>query len=89
MAVVVRLQRTGKPKHAHFRVVAIERSRGSSGAPLEVLGHYDPKMEKSRDKVHIKTDRLEHWIKMGAKPSETVSSLIRMSRKAQAKAEAK
>lgn len=83
MAVVVRLQRTGKPKHAHFRVVAIEKNRGPGGVPLEVLGYYDPKMVKARDKIHLKTDRLEHWMKMGARLSGTVSSLVRMSGKAE------
>lgn len=81
MAVVVRLQRTGKPKHAHFRVVAIEKNRGPSGIPLEVLGYYDPKMVKAKDKVHLKMDRLERWVKMGARLSGTVSSLVRLSEK--------
>ncbi|MFH1618905.1 MAG: 30S ribosomal protein S16 [bacterium] len=85
MAVVVRLQRNGKPKHAHYRVVAIEKTRGASGEPLEVLGHYNPKAEKGKDKIILKSERLEYWIKTGAKPSETVASLIKLAGKAEAK----
>jgi len=84
MAVVIRLQRTGKPKHAHYRVVAIEKKRAIGGAPLEVIGNYDPKQEKTKEKVHLKAERYEHWLKNGAKPSETVASLVKMLRKAEA-----
>ena len=38
MAVVIRLQRTGKPKQAYFRVVAIEKGRGAAGKPIGSSG---------------------------------------------------
>lgn len=79
MAVVIRLQRIGKPKQAYFRVVAVEKRRGPHGEPLEILGSYDPRGEKIKDKVRIRQDRVEHWIKNGAKPSETVGSLLRQA----------
>src|SRR5579859_886243 len=53
MAVVIRLQRIGKPKQAHFRVVAIEKRHGPHGKPLEVLGSYNPRIEKAKDKLKI------------------------------------
>jgi small subunit ribosomal protein S16 len=77
MAVVIRLQRTGKPKQAYYRVVAIEKSRGAAGKPLEVIGSYDPRVEIAGKKVQLKADRYEHWIKNGALPSETVETLVR------------
>ena len=76
MSVVIRLQRTGKPKQAYYRLVAIERSRGSTGKPLEVLGSYNPRGETMRDKLVMHRDRYEAWIKNGAKASETVVSLV-------------
>lgn len=87
MAVVIRLQRTGKPKHPHFRVVAIERSRGPHGQPLEVLGHYHPKGEKLKKAV-IDLERIAYWVGKGALPSETVGSLVKAAKKAQPKAAA-
>ncbi len=77
MAVVIRLQRTGKPKQAYYRVVAIEKSRGATGKPLEVIGSYDPRQESAGKKVQLKKDRFDHWVKNGALPSETVSSLVK------------
>jgi len=86
MSVVIRLQRTGKPKQAYYRMVAIERSRGSTAIPLEVLGSYDPRGVNAAKKVVVKQDRYDAWLKNGALPSETVLNLVRLARKAAAKA---
>ena len=83
MAVVLRLQRTGKPKQAHFRVVAIDKRRGPHGEPIEVLGYYNPRADKDKEKVVLKGERVEHWLKTGAKPSQTVGSLIAVTKKAE------
>lgn len=84
MAVVIRLQRTGKPGQAHFRVVAVEKARGAQGKPLEVLGSYDPGVESPMKRIRLKKDRYERWIKNGALPSETVSQLVKAAEPASA-----
>ena len=89
MAVVIRLQRHGKRTQPHYRMVAIEKSRGPHGRPLEILGHYDPKAEKDKDKVQLKTEKVEYWLKNGAKASSTVASLIKKAKKAAASVEPK
>lgn len=88
MAVVIRLQRRGKRIQPHYRMVAIEKSRGSNGRPLAVVGHYNPKAEKDKDKVQVKMDKIEYWLKNGAKASSTVSSLIKKVKKSTASTEA-
>jgi small subunit ribosomal protein S16 len=82
MSVVIRLQRTGKPKQAHYRVVAIERSRGSTGKPIEILGSYDPRGETIAKKLVVRQDRYEAWRKNGALPSVTVEKLMQQVLKA-------
>jgi small subunit ribosomal protein S16 len=77
MSVAIRLKRTGKHNQPFYRVVAIERREAASGKPLEILGSYDPRALKIKDKITIKKDRYDHWIKVGAKPSETIASLIK------------
>lgn len=79
MAVVIRLQRIGKPKQAHFRIVAIEKTRGPHGKPLEILGSYNPRLEKAKEKLKIDSARYQHWLSHGAKPSETVETLFHSS----------
>ena len=83
MAVVLRLQRIGKRTQPHYRIVAIEKSSGPHGEPLEVLGHYNPKAAKAGDKVTLNGEKVDRWVKNGAKPSETVGSLIARARKAE------
>jgi small subunit ribosomal protein S16 len=88
MAVVIRLQRTGKPHQPYYRVVAIEKARAASGKPVEILGSYNPREAVAGKKVVLKADRYEHWIKVGALPSETVAALAKSAAK-HAKAAAK
>ena len=85
MAVVIRLQRTGKPKQPYFRVVAIDKTRGQTGKPIEVLGSYNPRLEHPGKKVQINKDRFDHWIKCGALPSQTVASLVKEAVRGEAK----
>ncbi|HCC47009.1 MAG TPA: 30S ribosomal protein S16 [Elusimicrobia bacterium] len=83
MAVVLRLQRIGKRTQPHYRIVAIDKKSGPYGQPLEIVGHYDPKAAKDKEKVTINTAKLDRWVKNGAKASETVGSLIARVRKAE------
>lgn len=82
MAVVIRLQRTGKPHQPYFRVVAIDKARAASGRPVEILGTYNPREETAGKKVVLNSERYEHWVKVGAKPSPSVASLVKSAKKA-------
>lgn len=83
MAVVLRLQRIGKRTQPHYRIVAIEKSSGPHGQPLEVVGHYNPKATKDKEKVTINAEKVDRWVKNGAKASDTVGTLIARARKAE------
>jgi small subunit ribosomal protein S16 len=58
------------------------------GQPLEVVGHYNPKAAKDKEKVTINDEKVSRWVKNGAKPSDTVDSLIAKARKVAKAAEA-
>lgn len=77
MAVAIRLQRIGKHKQAYFRVVAVDRRQAAKGKPLEILGSYNPRALKAKEKVVIQKERYDYWIGVGARPSETVQSLLK------------
>ncbi len=72
--VRIRLQREGKPKQAYYRLVATERADARDGRPIEVLGFYNPRLEK--EKLTINEDRVKHWYSKGAQASETVKNLL-------------
>jgi small subunit ribosomal protein S16 len=72
--VRLRFQREGKPKQAYYRLVAIDRQAKRNGRPVEVLGIYNPRLEK--DKLKLDESRLTYWRSKGAVPSETVKNLL-------------
>lgn len=83
MAVVLRLQRFGKRTQPHYRVVAIEKSRGPHGDPLEIVGHYNPKADKDKEKITLDMVKLDRWMKAGARASDTLGTLILRAKKAE------
>lgn len=85
MAVVIRLQRVGKKAQPQYRVVAIEKSTAVGKEAKEVLGQYNPCNPDTKAQVKLDMPRVEHWIKNGAKPSETVASLIKRANTAETK----
>ena len=80
MAVTIRLTRAGSKKVPFYRVVAADRRSPRDGRFIEQLGVYDP----LRDPVEFRVNeqRLGHWLKNGAQPSQTVSELLRRQSKA-------
>jgi small subunit ribosomal protein S16 len=75
MTVRLRLQRTGKPKRPYYKIVAIDQRAKRDGQPIEILGQYDPMAQD--DKCNVNIDRINYWLKIGAKASETVTTLIK------------
>jgi len=84
MAVKLRLARRGAKKHAFYHVVATDSRNPRDGRFNEEIGTYDPNFSPA--KVTLKQDRLEHWLKMGARPSATVAQLIKLAKKTAAPA---
>lgn len=79
MAVVLRLSRAGTHKAPFYHVVATDSRAARDGRYLEDVGIYDPIATPER--LELKVERIEHWLKAGAKPSQTVAMLLKRSRK--------
>ena len=77
----IRLSRKGANKKPFYRIVVTERSRSRDGRFLEIIGQYDPKREPAT--VVLKLERVDHWIRLGAQPSDTVKTLIARARQGQ------
>jgi small subunit ribosomal protein S16 len=82
MAVMLRLARRGAKKAPFYHLVATDSRNPRDGKFNEEIGTYDPNFSPAR--VNIKQDRLAHWLKMGAQPSQTVRQLIKLARKSAA-----
>lgn len=77
MAVRLRLTRVGRKKRPYYRVVAADSAMPRDGRFLEILGTYDPLPNPSV--IQFKEERVLHWLKNGALPSERVSRMMRHS----------
>jgi small subunit ribosomal protein S16 len=73
--LAIRLARFGAKKKPTYRVVVIDRERARNSRSVEVVGHYNPIAKPAQ--VHLDHERITHWIKNGAQPSETVSRLMK------------
>lgn len=84
MSVTIRLTRAGSKKVPFYRVVAADHRSPRDGRFIEQLGVYDP----LRDPVEFRVDeqRLQHWLSVGALPSQTVGELLRRQKRAAAPA---
>ena len=74
--VKLRLKRFGCKNHAFWRINAIDSRTPRDGKVLEELGFYDPTNKDVAKQVVVDKARVEHWIKLGAMPSETVKGLL-------------
>ncbi|HVX96245.1 MAG TPA: 30S ribosomal protein S16 [Polyangia bacterium] len=79
MSVTIRLTRAGSKKVPFYRVVATDSRSPRDGRFIEQIGVYDP----LRDPVEFRVDeeRVAHWLKMGALPSQTVGELLRRQKR--------
>ena len=73
--LMIRLARFGSKKKPTYRVVVIEKERARDGRAVEIVGHYNPVSQPQV--VSLKLDRIEHWMKSGAQPSDTVARLMK------------
>ena len=79
--VKIRLSRRGKRNSAYFHVVVVDSRKKRDGSVLATLGGYDPKAEKSSEKVKINREEYASWIAKGAQPTETVVQIVNSSAK--------
>ncbi|MFV2007538.1 MAG: 30S ribosomal protein S16, partial [Longimicrobiales bacterium] len=79
MAVRIRLRRMGRKKLAHYRIVVADSASPRDGRFVETLGYYKPLSEPARLVVDL--ERVDHWIGQGARPSDTVNSLLNKARR--------
>jgi len=79
MSVKIRLARQGAKKAPFYRIVATDSRSPRDGRHIEQIGVYDP----TRDPPEFRYDeaRMEHWLKHGATPSDTIRELLKRAKK--------
>src|SRR5947209_19668498 len=75
MAVKIRLKRMGKKKTPSYRVVVADARSPRDGRIIENIGWYNPLVEPSA--IHVDEEKVLRWLKNGAQPTESVTSLLK------------
>jgi small subunit ribosomal protein S16 len=75
MAVKIRLRREGRKKTPMYRIVVADSKAPRDGRFIEIIGQYQPR--GGENAINLKADRVEHWLNVGALPTDTVRSLLR------------
>ena len=77
MAVKIRLQRIGKKRTPHYRIVVADSRTHRNGRVIEEIGRYVPTNEPSI--IEIKSERAQYWLSVGAQPTEQAAVLLKLS----------
>lgn len=75
--VVIRLSRGGSKKAPFYNIVVADKRCRRDGRFIERLGYYNPEARGSETSLELDKARVDHWVKLGAQPSERVSYLIK------------
>lgn len=78
MSVKIRLSRHGAKKRPFYRIVVSDSRSPRDGKYVEQVGTYDPKSVSGGLKMD--REKVEKWLKRGAKPTQTVSELMKKTR---------
>ena len=73
--LAISLMRMGAKGKPFYRLVVKEKRSKRDGKYLENVGTYNPMLDPAE--VKLNHERIQHWIGVGAQPTETVKSLIK------------
>ena len=77
MAVSIRLSRGGSKKRPYYRIVVADARSPRDGNFIEKVGTYNPLLAKDdANRVTLNSDRLKHWLGVGAQPTDRVARFL-------------
>ena len=77
MATKIRLARGGSKKKPFYRIVIADERAPRDGNFIEKIGNFNPMVPKDhKERVVISKERAEHWLKVGAQPTDRVQRIL-------------
>ena len=77
MALKLRLARHGAKKRPYYRIVAADSRSPRDGRFIDIVGSYNPMLPKdSEDRVKLDVEKVQDWLKKGARPTERVARFL-------------
>jgi small subunit ribosomal protein S16 len=77
VAVKIKLKRLGKIRNPQYRIVVADARTKRDGRAIEEIGKYHPKEDPSF--IEVDNERAQHWLKVGAQPTEAVVAIFKVS----------
>jgi small subunit ribosomal protein S16 len=77
VAVKIKLQRLGKIRQPHYRVIVADARTRRGGRAIETIGKYHPLEEPSF--IQIDSERAQYWLNVGAQPTDPVQHLLEIT----------
>jgi small subunit ribosomal protein S16 len=73
----IRLSRGGRKKLPFYRILVTNHTSPRDSKFLEKVGTYNPLLADDKEgRVTINKERIEHWLSVGAKPTERVAGFL-------------
>lgn len=73
MALKIRLARAGTKKRPFYHIVIADARSPRDGRFIEKLGTFNPLLDKAAEnRVVLNTERAQHWLSVGAVPTDRV-----------------
>ena len=79
--VVIRLSRGGAKKRPFYHLVVTDSRNRRDGRYIERVGYFNPIAQGQELRLHVDSERVEHWLGQGAKTSDRVTTLLKEYKK--------
>ncbi|MDJ0894217.1 MAG: 30S ribosomal protein S16 [Alphaproteobacteria bacterium] len=77
MSLKIRLARGGAKKRPYYRIVVADSRSPRDGRFIERVGTYNPMVPRDHpERIRTNTERVQHWLGVGARPSDRVQRLF-------------
>ena len=74
--VVIRLALGGSKKRPFYHIVVADKRNARGGRYIERLGFFNPVAKGNAVRFELNSERLEHWVALGAQMSDRVRSIV-------------
>ena len=78
--VTIRLARHGSKKNPFYHITVADRTAKRDGRFIERVGFFNPVAQGQSEDLRVDLERIDHWLGVGAQPSEMVKKLVKRAR---------
>ena len=82
--VTIRLQRGGAKKRPFYQLVVADSRRARNGRFIENVGFFNPTAQGQAERLRVDLERVDYWVGVGARLSESVTILVKEAKKSAA-----